>query len=808
MHVLGQDLRFALRTLVKQPGLTLVVVVTLALGIGANASVFGLIERIVLDPFPLPDVARMVMVAEPEPGSIFLKESVAPADFLDIEAQTHTLSAIAACEWWNVNLSGLDAPERVQGFFVSPSFFHLLGVAPALGRDFLPEEGERGRHQRVILGNGLWHRRFAADPSVVGRTVLLDREAYTVVGIAPPGFDFPMGAELWSPLAFDAKEAAERGSQYLTVIGRLSDGRSLEDARSEMQVIGGRLAQQYPRTNEQRSVTAVALREGVSDEGSPAFLALWQVSAALVLLIACANVANLLLARGAERHREIAVRLAIGASRWRLVRQLLTENLALAALSVPPALGVTWLGLTLIRTSMPARIARFVTGWQLIGIDDRIVLFTVVVAVATALVFGMVPALQASRPRLNESLREGGRGTTGGRARARLRHALVVAQIALALALLAASGLTVAGTLRFLNGPQGYDPDGVLTLRLSLPDVAYAEPEARRTFASAVLDRFEALPGVTDAGLTNTIPSGGNNAGRSLILEGAANDDPARRPNVDYRAISTGYLAAMKIPVLQGRGFTDADGPDGQMVALVSQSFVDRYWSNQNPLGRRLKLGDGTGPWLTVVGVAGDIIQDWFDLHRTPVVYRSYRQAPTGSFAFVLRTHADPLTLAPAARAAILAVDPNQPAFDVMSMRRKLRERTIGLQFAAAIMGVFALLSLALALFGVYGVMAYAVTQRRHEIGVRIALGAQDRDVLRLVIGQTWRLTIAGVAIGLGLAVAIGRVMASSMFGAYAMDLRLFALVAVALAAVALLAGYVPARRATGVDPVSALRSL
>ncbi len=682
-------------------------------------------------------------------------------------------------------------------------------MAPARGRDFLPEEAQRGRHQEVILGDGLWHRRFAGDPSIVGRTVLLDREPYTVVGIAPPGFDFPEGAELWAPLAFDAKEAADRGSRYLTAIGRLGDGRTLDDARAELRVVGARLAEQHPRTNENRSVLAMALRKGLVDEGSPAFLALWQVSAALVLLIACANVANLLLARGAERHREIAVRLAIGASRWRLVRQLLTENLALAALSVPLALAATWLGLRLIRTSMPARIARFVQGWQLIGIDDRVVLFTVAVAVTTALVFGMVPALQASRPRLNEALREGGRGTTGGRARARLRHALVVAQIALALALIAASGLTVAGTLRFLNGPQGYDPDGVLALRLSLPDAAYAKPEARRVFATAVLDRMEALPGATAVGLSNILPSSGSNSSRSLILEGAPDDDPARRPQVDARAISVGYLATMRIPVVEGRGFTTADGPDGQMVALVSRSFVDRYWRDENPLGRRLKIGDDKGPWLTVVGVVGDVLQDWFSSsQRTPVVYRPYRQAPTGYFALVLRTGGDPLALAQPARAAILAVDPNQPAFDVMSMRQMLGQRTIGLQFAAAIMGLFALLSLGLALFGVYGVMAYAVTQRRHEIGVRIALGAQARDVLRLVIGQTWRLTIVGVAIGLGLAVILGRVMASSLFGAYAMDLRLFAAVAVSLVAVALLAGYVPARRATRVDPVSELRAL
>jgi putative ABC transport system permease protein len=806
MRLFSQDVRFAFRTLAKQPAITAIVVLTLALGLGANAAVFGVIDAIVLRPFPIDHVDRMVRVAARVPDSPFM-ESLAPADFLDMRAETKTLSALAATEWWDVNLMGRDEPERVQGFFVSADFFGILGIDPAVGRGFLPGEDTVGKDRLAVIGYGLWQRRFAGDRAIVGQSILLDAQPYTVVGVAPPGFDYPFGAEVWAPLAFDAEEAGTRSSRYLGAIGRLADGRTVDDARAEFALIAARLATQYPDTNDRRTATVVTLTEGVRDEGSGPFLALWQASAALVLLIACANVVNLLLVRGAERQREIAVRLAIGAGRLRLLRQLLTENLVVALLAVPAALGVTWLALRAIHGAMPARIARFVRGWDQLDVDGRLVLFTVVLAAAAAVAFGLLPALQASRPRVSDTLRDGGRGSTAGRGRARLRHGLIVAQIAVALALLVASVVSARGMLQFVDGPQGYDPDGVLTLQVMLPETKYADPGLQRRFARDVVDRLRELPGAVEAGATTILPSSGNNRSRHLRLEDRPDEEPSRRPSVDIRSVSPSYLATMDVPLLQGRTFTAADRDGALPVALISRNMARTYWPDADPIGRRLRLGDEeNAPWLTVVGVVGDVLQDWFNRRMTPTVYVPFEQQPRLGLAFVVRANGDPASLAAAARAAVQAVDPNQPSFDVMTMRRMISDKTIGLQFAAALMGVFGALSLVLAIVGIYGVMAYSVTQRTHEIGVRIALGAQARDVLRLTVGQTARLTGIGVAVGLVLAVLLGHVMSTALFGAYSLEPGMLAALALGLSAIALLAGYLPSRRALRVNPLTALR--
>jgi putative ABC transport system permease protein len=692
----------------------------------------------------------------------------------------------------------------VQGFRVSADFFPALGVQPVLGRGFAGEEETIGRHRLAVIGHGLWLRRFAGDPAIVGRTITLDAEPYEVVGIAPEGFDFPMGAEVWAPLAFDAKTAEQRTRRYLTVIGRLAPGASLTEAQSQMAVIAERLQQQHPATNRDRGVRVYKFSDGMVDPGLTPILALWQAAALFVLIIGCTNVMNLLLARGAERQRDVAVRLAMGADRRRVVRELLIESAMLALVAIPPTVLFAWIALDALKGSMPASIARFVPGWWSMQVDFRVLAVTTAIALAAAVLFGIVPALQCTRPRLADTLKEGARGASAGRARQRIRRALVVAEITLALPLLVASAMGAIGAHRFLYGDQGYEPDRVLAMEMVLPNAAYKDDEARRTFVTRVLERAAGVPGADRAAVINIMPARGNNSSRTLEIEGRPNADPAFPPNVDFRSGTPDVFAVLGIPVHRGRGFTAADREDAQAVVVISQSLAERYWPNDDPLGRRMKLG--TGPWLTIVGICGNVVHDWFDRRNYPTAYVPYAQSPTGNFGLAVRASGDPAALSSAARAAVRAVDPNQPVYDVMTLRAALGERTLGLQYIAAVMGVLGALALLLAAGGVYGVMAYMVAQRAHEIGVRIALGATRADVVRLTVSQTVRLAAIGVALGITLSVLLGRVIEWGLLGTAAVDGRIIAALGAVLSLSALAAGYIPARRAASIDPICTLR--
>jgi putative ABC transport system permease protein len=588
------------------------------------------------------------------------------------------------------------------------------------------------------------------------------------------------------------------------VFGKLAPGRTLDEATAQMSVVARRLEEQYPETNRDRSADVVTLVRGMRDIGLGSIVALWQAAAGFVLLIACANIANLLLARGAERQREVAVRSALGADRARIVRGLLAESAVLALLAVPLALTVAWAGIVLIRVNLPARLVRFVAGWKTMDVDGRLIVFTTVLALLTAVIFGLIPALRASRPVLTETLKEGGRSGTSGRGRQRLRSALVVAEIALALPLLVASALSVIGANRFLNGPQGFTPEGLLTMRVILPEATYAEPEARRRFVAEVERRFLTLPGVRSVAVSNVLPATSNNSNRVIAIEGRPAADPAQAPRVDFRAVGPAMLDTLQIPVLRGRGFTSADTANAQPVALLSRSAADRHFPDSEPIGQRIRLGNG--PWATVVGVTGDVIHEWFARRNFPTAYVPYDQSPTSYLAIAIRADGDLASLVPPIRTAVRAVDTAQPIFDVMPMSQAIRERTIGLQYVAAIMAVFGGLALVLAVVGVYSVMAFVITQRTAEIGVRIALGATRRDVLRLTIGQAATMTALGITIGLALSLALGRLMESALFGTVTADPRVSAVLAAVLVAAAVLAGYVPARRATAIDPIIALR--
>ncbi len=804
MRTLGLESRYAVRTILKRPALSGIVVLTLAMGLGANASIFSMFDALVLRPFTMKDVDRITLVSFTTRDDENRREALSPGNYLDLRKQSGAFEHLAAFQWWTANLVGRDQPETVQGFFVTTDFFAVLGVQPAAGRAFLPEEETIGSERRVVIGHGLWERRFASDPAIVGQSIGVDGEQYEVVGIAPPGFEFPMGAQVWAPMTFNAETAANRRSQYITAIGRLAPGRTLDEAKAQMAVAGEQLVRDHPDTNRNREVRVYTIGDGMMDIGLMPILSMWQASAVFVLLIACANVASLLLARGAERHREMAIRLAIGASRGRVVRELLLESVVLALMAVPAALAVAWVSLKLVVGYMPAKIVKYVAGWNQMDVDVRLVGFTAALALLTAIVFGLVPALQASRSRMSETLKDGARGATAGASRLRLRRGLVVGEIALALPLLVAAALSVLTVRQFLNGPQGFNPDGLLTMRLQLPDARYKNPETQSRFAHDVVEHLRALPGVQTAAAINVMPASDNNWGRSIEIDGKPNPDPSNPPSVDYRAATPDFFAALQTPIKSGRAFTDQDREDTQPVVIVNEALARKYWPNENPVGKRIRIGKE--PWMTVVGTCGDHIHGWFERRNYPTLYRPFRQAPTQTMALAVRTSGDPTALAAAARGALRAVDPEQPVFDVQSMRQSLHDRTIGLQYIGGIMFVFGGLALLLAVVGVYGVMAFMVAQRTHEIGVRMALGATRRDVLQLTVRQTGSLTAIGVALGVVLSVLLGRLIEAALFGLASNDVRITGGLAAVLITAALLAGYVPARRAASIDPTVALR--
>jgi len=810
MSQLVRDVRFALRSMAKSPGVSLLMVGTLAVGLAANGIIFNVLDAMVLHPFEYPNTSRLVRLWETGPGLDNIdRENVAAANLLDWQAQAKgALADMIAIDEWETSLRTDGASEHVELAAVSAGFWEALGVAPAAGRAFLPEEAQKGQDRRLILSDALWRRSFGGQP-MVGRTVTLNTEPYEVVGIAPPRFQFPNGAQGWVPLVLPAASEARRDQHGLAVLGRLADGRTAAQARAELAVAAGRIEKEHPQTNTGRGVAVASFNLGFGDPVLPDILAIWQAAAVLVMLIASVNVANLILARGAERQREMALRLALGAGRGRILRQLLTEGvvtaMAAAALSVP----LVALGSRAMRDPMPAELLRYLPGWDHLGADWRTFAFTAVLAVLAAAVFSMIPARRAWAASLSDVLHDGGRGTTVGGARQRGRNALVVFQMAAALVLMATAGLAVRSARDLLRGPQGYDPDRLLTFEVRLNEHTYAEPARRLTFVRDVRERLGRLPGVTDVTTANVLPARNGNNWQGVEVEGqplAKNADP---PSVDARWVEPNYFATMRLPVLQGRGIEEADVEASQPVVVVSRSFAQKFWPGQDAIGRRFRTVDPASetPWLTVVGISGDVVHQWVMRRNWPTMYRPMRQEPRLRLAFAMRTTGDPDALMPAVGRALKDVDPDQPADDVMSMRRAIARGTIGIQYVAGIMSAFGVLALVLALSGVYGILSYRVSLRTTEIGVRMALGATRRDVLALTLGQAARLSAIGLAAGAVLAFGMARVLSSALRGAVASDPGMVALTTAALALAALVAAWVPSRRAMGIEPAMALRS-
>ncbi len=810
MSKLIEDVRFALRGLIKRPTTSLLLVSTLALGLAANGAIFNVLDAVVLRAFDFPNQSRLVRVHETSRDFDGIDLSnVAPANLIDWQAQSGaTLRDLVGLEWWDASLRGRESAERVQGYLVGPAFFDMLGVAPAQGRGFLAEEARAGQHRRAVVGHALWQRSFGGEP-LVGRTVTIDGEPFEVVGIAPPGFQFPDGAEIWAPLVLPDAASARRDRHYLTAKGRLADGRTRDEAQAALGVVAQRLAEEHQDTNATRGARVVDFGTGFGDPVLPQLLAIWQAAAVLVLLIACVNVANLILAQAAERKRELALRVALGAGPGRVARQLLTEGVVVALAGVALAMPLQALAARALRESMPAEIARFVPGWQNLGADWRTLAFSALVAVLAAGVFSALPAWRASRLDLNEALREGGRSVTEGGSRQRGRNLLVVAQVAGALTLLATAGVAVRSADALVNGPQGYEPRGVLAFDVILSDAHYSEPEKRRSFVREVEARLAELPGVERVGAANTLPGRGGFSSRPIEVEGQPLAKGHEPPSVESRAATAGLFDTLRLPLERGRGIVATDTEDTEAVAVVSRAMAERFWPGQDPIGKRFRLAgdDGGAPWLRVVGVSGDVIQQWVLRRNAPTFYRPLAQAPPQRPAFALRASGDPEGLAPAVRRALAAVDPDQPVHLLRSQRRSIAQSTIGLQYVAAIMAAFGVLALVLAVGGVYGVMAYRVSRRRLEIGVRVALGASRADVLRLTLGQALRLSAVGLVIGAGLAYAVSRALGSALRGAVAFDAGVLGLVTAVLAAAALVAALIPARRALAIDPARALRA-
>ena len=803
-----QDVRYGLRTLAKNPGFTIVAVAALALGIGANSGIFSVVNSVLLRPLPFKDPNQLVMVWDEQTHLGFPKDTPTPANFLDWQRQNSVFAGMAAMAQRSFNLTGNGEPERLDGRRISANLFDLLGIQPQLGRGFRPEEDTPGAHV-VILSHGLWERRFGADPGIVGRAINLNGESYIVVGVMPAAMELPRmmtdwREQLWVPLAFSLSDAAARSSHYLEVIARMKPGVTLQQAQTEMSTIAARLAQQYPQENTRVGSAVTPLREEFVGEIRPALLILLG-AVAFVLLIACANVANLLLARAAVRQKEIALRLALGATRSRLVRQFLTESLLLAAAGCAVGLLFAIFGLEVLKKFIPATIALA----QGIAIDGKVLGFTAFVGLLTGLVFGLAPGAQAYRFNLNENLKDGGRDAGVGDRGRRLRSLLVIGEVAVSFLLLIGAGLLINSFVHLRNLDPGFNPDHVLTAKVVLSQTKYPTKEKRSAFFQEVVRRAQAQPGVQSVGVGNNLPFTYDGDSFSIGVEGRPDPPVDQRPDVVLRVVGPGYFNTMQIPLVKGRDFTDDDRDDAALVAVISEKTAARYWPGQDPIGKRLKPGLVTDdiPWWTVIGVVKDVRQNDFIKQPKPQMYWSYHQVQDfPPNALVLRTQVAPMSLAISVRNIIWSVDKDQPVSEIRTMSDIVSQAVARQRFSMLLLGLFAGLALLLAAVGIYGVMSYSVAQRTREIGIRMALGAQKSAILGMTMRQGLRLVAVGIAIGIAGALVLTRLMTSLLFGVSAADPGTFAAITIILATVALLANYIPALRSMKVDPVIALR--
>jgi putative ABC transport system permease protein len=803
MNGLLQDFRYAGRQLRKSPGFTAVAVLALALGIASTTAIFSVVDVVLLHPLPYPESDRIVSVSETAHSSGELRFDSSPGNYLDWAAQNHVFSVMAAARAWQCNLADGDRPERIRATMTTASFFSLFGGRPLLGRSFLADDEQSGRDHVVVLSHGLWKRRYGANRDLVGQNITLDSQPYTVIGVMPPNFSPDEYGELWvpspwgvptHPLSPSQDPRPMRDRNYLDVWARLRPGITLQQASTEMNAIAGRLEKQYPDANNDVGVGLMRMQDSLVGDIRPVLIVLL-AAVAFVLLIGCANVANLLLARATMRAREVSIRAAMGASRVRLIRQLLTESILLALCG--GTLGVllaAWAVPTLLTLSPPD-----ISSFNDIGLNREVLGFSLVLSVLSGILFGLAPAWQASGASLNESLREGERGSSGGRGR--IRSALVISEVGLSLVLLIGAGLFVKSFSRLMHVDPGFDPEHVLVFSVGLP--SSADPAQQDAFYKQVVDRLRVLPGVQSAGAVSRLPLAGGNSSRSFTIPGSDRRDYL----ADIRVSTPGYFLSMGIPLLEGRNFTGHDDEATAHVAVVNQAFAQKFLSGQDPIGQSIANFGPMSEKLQIVGVIGNVRHTALESSPRPEIYLAFGQAHWPSAFMVVRTQfSDPTVLTSDAQNAVWSVDKNVPLDKVRTMEQVIADSALRRKFTMLLLTIFAGLAMLLAAIGLYGVMAYSVSQRTREIGIRMALGAQRQDVLRLVVKQGMSLAGIGVLVGVAVSLGLTRLIRGLLYGVSATDPLTFALVALCLATVALLANYVPARRAAKVDPMVALR--
>jgi predicted permease len=801
---LRQDIRFALRQLRRNAGFTTIALVTLTLGIGANTAIFSVVRGVLLRELPYAAPSRLVRIySKGQRGAT----AVSAADFNDWRNQSTTFSAIAASEQSTVNLTGSGSAERFTQSRVSANMFPLLGVRPTLGRAFLPGEDVPGAPRVVILSDGLWRSRFGADPSLIGKSITLDGYATEVVGVAPPDMRYPAPVDMWMTTRFTPKDLADvgRGARWLDIVGRLAPGVTMQQAQSEMNAIARRIELQDPKHNAGYATQLVSLREDIVGDVRPALIVLL-AAVGLVMLIACANVASLMLGRTAARESELAIRTALGAGRGRLVRQLLTEACCLALAGGALGLALAVWGTKLLVALAPSDIPRLYD----VHIDSTVLLFTLGTTVLAALCFGSIPALQASTAQTVLHLRTGDRGSRSRPGRARARSALVVAEITLALMLLVGAGLLIKSFSRLREVDPGFEAARVSTFTVTLSPVKYATLDQQRAFATRLLDAVHHIPGVDSAAVTFGLPLSGTSFQLSFDVAGRPAPPPNAEPRAQVRIVSPGYFAAIGIPLLRGRTFGDADRPGAPRAMVISEETARRYFQGENPIGKRIDFGwtrEGERLAGEIVGVVGDVRQHNLTEGLTPHVYAAWDQWPLDEITVVMRTRGDPAEPLRAARATVLSLDRDLPIYDAFTLESMV-DRTLGQpRFYVLLLSIFASLAVVLAVVGIYGVMAYTVQQRTREIGIRIALGASREQVVGMMVWRGLGMAIAGIALGTAAAWAMTRLLRTLLFGVGERDPVTFAAVAALLAMVALVASWLPARRAARVDPLSAMRA-